>query len=303
MLEDDSIIPIAAMGEGTINLLSFLVHLVSSSGKLFVIEEIENDLHPKALKSLLEFCVTQSQTNQFIISTHSNVVLRCLGTGTTAKIFAVEMELETSSKLPTSKCRPLSDRPEERVKLLEDLGYEPFDFFLWKGYLILEESTAEKLIREFFIPFLVRGLHGKLATISAGGISEVEPRFIDFMRVFVFIHTAPQYKERGWVAVDGDSEGKQVIERLRKAFKMWPEHHFRQFSKHHFEEYYPAAFRTRVAEVLAMPHGQGKQTAKGKLVEDVVAWAVEDLERAQNEFNLCAKEVLDLLRDIATRLE
>ena len=43
MLSDDTIIPVTSMGEGTINILAFLVHLSSASGKLFLIEEIEND--------------------------------------------------------------------------------------------------------------------------------------------------------------------------------------------------------------------------------------------------------------------
>ena len=46
MLTDETLVPVTTMGEGTFNIIAFLVHLCSASGNLFLIEEIENDLHP-----------------------------------------------------------------------------------------------------------------------------------------------------------------------------------------------------------------------------------------------------------------
>ena len=148
MLNDDTVIPVTNMGEGTINILAFIVHIVPASGKLFLIEEIENDLHPTALKHLLELIISKSESNQFIISTHSNIVARHLGTAPLSSLFSIKMQLADSTNIPTSTCESVPESPEYRIKLLESLGYEPFDFYLWKGYLILEESTAERLIFE-----------------------------------------------------------------------------------------------------------------------------------------------------------
>src|SRR6266849_1021535 len=50
---DGALIPIDTMGEGTLNILSVLAHLCAASGNLFLVEELENDIHPKALKPLL----------------------------------------------------------------------------------------------------------------------------------------------------------------------------------------------------------------------------------------------------------
>jgi len=302
LLGDDTIIPVTNMGEGTINILVFLVHLVTASGKLFLIEEIENDLHPTALKHLLDFIVSKSESNQFIISTHSNIVARYLGTATLSQLFSIQMKLADETRIPTSVCQPVAEDPQSRIQLLESLGYEPQDFYLWKGYLILEESTAERLIRDFFIPFLIPNLQGRLKTISAGGIGNVEAFFSDFHRIFVFIHTAPQYKERAWISVDGGVEGKKLVEGLKSKFKGWPAEHFRSFTAENFEKYYPQEFQEKATSILALPHGQKKQEEKGKLAEEVLGWALADPAKARSEFQTCATEILDFLNEISTKL-
>lgn len=212
------------------------------------------------------------------------------------------MELEKDTKIPTSVCEPVGEDPEHRIRLLESLGYEPYDYYLWKGYLILEESTAERLIRDFFVPFLVPNLQGKLRTISAGGVGNVEACFSDFQRVFVFIHTAPQYKEKAWVAVDGGAEGKGLIAGLKAKFKSWPPEHFRCFTAENFEKYYPQGFQEKASSILAMSHGAKKQEEKGKLAEEVLRWALADPEKARSEFAICAEEILDFLKEISTKL-
>jgi hypothetical protein len=44
LLADSTLIPIESMGEGTINILAMLAHLSQAKGKLFLMEEIENEL-------------------------------------------------------------------------------------------------------------------------------------------------------------------------------------------------------------------------------------------------------------------
>lgn len=301
-LSDASFIPIDDMGEGTLNILILLAHLCFASGKLFLMEEIENDLHPRALKKLLDFIIEKAESNQFIISTHSNIVTRYLGTAPKAKVFSVDMTIDEKTRVPTSSCKPVSEEPEERVRLLDSLGYDPFDLYLYRGYLVLEESTAERIIRDFFLPFLVPNLQGKLRTIAASGDMDVGPRLIDLMRLFTFIHTSPQYRERAWAVVDGGNNGKKLISDLRQRFKTWPETHFKCFKAQNFEEYYPPEFKEKVAGVLALPHGQAKQKAKGRLAEEVLAWAMADPVKAKAEFKLSAKEVLDVLGEIAAKI-
>lgn len=66
-LPDRQIIPIDQMGEGVPSIVSLLADLAVSKGKLFLIEEPENDLHPRALKALLDLIIESSQANQFVI--------------------------------------------------------------------------------------------------------------------------------------------------------------------------------------------------------------------------------------------
>src|SRR5262249_9744357 len=78
-LPNQAALPIEQMGEGVPNIVQLLASLAVSEDKLFLIEEPENDLHPDALKSLLELVVASSKSNQFVISTHSNIVVSYLG--------------------------------------------------------------------------------------------------------------------------------------------------------------------------------------------------------------------------------
>jgi hypothetical protein len=87
---NNSLIPLRLMGEGVANIVGFIVTLLTEDNKLFLVEELENDIHPTALKKLLELIVAKAKNNQFVISTHSNIVLKYLGVVTGSKIFYLE---------------------------------------------------------------------------------------------------------------------------------------------------------------------------------------------------------------------
>ena len=55
------------MGAGLSGTLSLIVGLSVAKDQLFIIEEPEDDLHPAALKELLDAIAESSQSNQFII--------------------------------------------------------------------------------------------------------------------------------------------------------------------------------------------------------------------------------------------
>jgi hypothetical protein len=237
MLKDGTLLTVDTMGEGTLNVLTLLSHLCVARGHLFLIEEPENDIHPKALKALLEFIIFKSQENQFLISTHSNIVLKILGGAPGAHVYSLAVHLSDPDQVPTSTCNLIDGAPENRLRLLEDLGYEPSDLYMYNAYLILEESTAERLIRDFIVPYMFPKLQGRLRTISARGVSKVTPCFLDFHRLFVYLHTSPQYHNRAWVAVDAGTDGEKVVSGLKDNFKDWDPSRFRCFSQRCFEAY------------------------------------------------------------------
>ena len=139
-LNNRETIPIDQMGEGVPNIVALLADLALSTNKLFLIEEPENDLHPIALKALLDLIVESSKVNQFVISTHSNIVLRHLGAITSSRVYEVSAVPE---KLPSeAKIRLVEPTPEARIEVLRDLGYSFSDFDLWDGWLFLEEAST-----------------------------------------------------------------------------------------------------------------------------------------------------------------
>jgi energy-coupling factor transporter ATP-binding protein EcfA2 len=195
VVRNEQNIPIDMMGEGISNLLGLIVDLCRVENKLFIIEEPENDIHPRALKRLLDLIVEKASKNQFIITTHSNIVLKHLGASPGTLVFNVQMTLE--ERIPTSVIHVV-DTMEKRRAALEDLGYEPFDYELWDYWIFFEEASAERIFREFFIPWYAPKLKSKVRTFSARTVSEVAVKFDDFNRLFVFLHLQEEQRPVEW---------------------------------------------------------------------------------------------------------
>ena len=77
-----------------------------------------------------------------------------------SKVFNIETKF-SDNQIPNAKCYELNEA-EERRNALERLGYDLSDYDLWKAWLILEESSAERLIREYLIPWFIPELQGRL---------------------------------------------------------------------------------------------------------------------------------------------
>jgi hypothetical protein len=291
-------IPIEAMGEGVSSQLGLITDLCMADGNLFLIEELENDIHPEGLKTLLNVIGEKSKNNQFIVSTHSNIVTRYLGAAPHSRVFEFGSDFKLG-EIPTSTIREVAPTAEARVEVLRRLGYELSDFDLWDGWLILEESSAEIIIR-YLIPWFAPGL-ARIRTVAAGGTSKIEPTFEDFRRLFLFAHLDPQYRGRAWVVVDGDDEGKRVIAQLQAKYKDWPADHFTTWSQPDFEHYYPSCFATQTKDVLAKRHRE-KWEAKKMLHADVKAWCDANPEEAKAELEKSAAEVIEVLQQIETEL-
>lgn len=292
---------ITDMGEGVPNIVGLIINLCMAQDNLLLIEELENDIHPKGLKALLDVIVEKSANNQFIVSTHSNVVVRHLGSAPRNQLFVVRMSI-LDEGLPTSTVESVDPTPTDRISVLRELGYELYDFDLWDGWLILEESTAERVIRDFLIPKFAPKL-SRVRTVAAGGTSKAEPTFEDFRRLFVFAHLEETYRGRAWVVLDGDKSGRDAVGRLRNKYQTdWLADHFKNWSEATFEDYYPERFRKEVQSVREMSHGQAKQDAKKALVESVIRWCDEEPNAAQTAFAESAGEVIDLLMGIERQL-
>jgi predicted ATPase len=290
-------IPLEAMGEGVASQLGLIVDLCMADGNLYLIEEPENDVHPEGLKTLLRVIGEKSKDNQFIITTHSNVVVKNLGAD--SRLFNIELDFKPN-EVPTSTITRVENTPHDRIAVLRQLGYELYDSDMYEGWLILEESSAQVIIRNYLIPWFVPRL-ARIQTVAAGGVGKVEPAFEDFRRLFLFAHLEEHYQRRAWVVVDGDKSGNEVVEKLRNAYGGWPANHFHTWSEPDFERYYPAHFADRVSKVLALSHNKKRQPKK-ELLEEVKAWCDSHKEEAQAAFKESAQEVIDYLKKIDNSL-
>lgn len=305
-IKKDEFIQMTSMGEGVANILGLITDLCVSEERIFLIEEPENDIHPKALKALLNLIIEKSPSNQFFISTHSNIVMKYLGSATEAKIFNItnnERDL-VRENLFVSEMKEVSENQEERRQVLEDLGYDFFDFDLWKGWLFLEESSAEIIIRDYFIDWFVPNLKNKIRTFSAGGTGNVITKFEDFNRLFVFLHLEPTYKNKVWVLIDGGADEVKIITEMKdKYYKSgWDESNFNQLKKHDFENYYPEKFQDKVSKILAIKDKQKKRNAKKDLLEEIKYWIKNDESHAKKLFTQSAKEIITHLEKINIKL-
>jgi predicted ATPase len=296
-LEDTTAITIEQMGDGVPSILFLLSQLATSKKKVFLIEELENDLHPNALKALLDL-IEQSATeneNQFVISTHSNIVVTRLASIANAKLFRITSD--KTARIPTSTIEELEATTDERVQVLQDLGYALSDFHLHEGWLIFEETSAESICRDYLIPWFTPELK-RIKTISARGVNSVPAYFSDVSRLVLFTHIMPIYKSRTWVLVDGDTAGNKVVTQLRSSFKHTPSDRFNLLDKDAFERYYPTQFQADVDRVLAIQDKTQRQHEKNELRVHVVDWISSHPEDAKSAFLISAANVIEKLQEI-----
>jgi predicted ATPase len=301
-LEVDAIqrryVPLMSMGTGVAHAVGLIVELLAARNNVFLIEEIENDLHPTALRSLLDLVAESARSgNQFIISTHSNVVLRTLGSIEKTRIYQTRA-IGDELPLECSVSKVHNDHAARR-QLLRSLGYDLSDYDLYDAWLIFEEPSAEAIVQQFIIKWFAPELIGRLRTVSADGAGNVPLHFSDLHRLFLFTHLEPVYKERTWVVVDGDEAGQQAAAKLRSDFKKWPPEHFRALMQPAFEHYYPKHFQARVEEVLGIEDENARQSAKRMLVLEVIEWLRADEARGRAALAESAEEVMKFILGIS----
>lgn len=291
-LDTRSGIALERMGDGVRNVVLFASELADDSQpRMFLIEEPENDLHPEALRRLLEEIREASQTHQFLITTHSDKVLTHLGSLPQAKVY--QATNTDQDGLPTSTFTLLEDEFDRRHALTQ-LGYE---HTLPIGWLVLEESTAQTFIEQCLIPMFTPKL-ASVRVVSAGGAGNVPRTVAALHRMVLFAHLAEPISPRAWVLVDGDDAGQKATATLRTNFKTWPPERFHTLARPRLEDYYPDHFRDRV-DAIGRDNIQGPEAMKykGALVKDVVRWAnTEPTARAQIE--LSAADIISQLRRI-----
>jgi predicted ATPase len=298
-ISDSESIPVEAMGDGVAMALGLVLTLAGAKNRLFLIEEPENDLHPAALKALLGLILRAARSNQFVISTHSNVVTTYLGAEPTTSLFQVSTD--RGAAIPTSTVRMVDRTVEARTQVLQDLGYALSDSDLYEGWLIVEEATAEAFVRQLLVPWFAPKL-SRVRTVSGAGVDRTKLVVDDFVRVFLYAHLEDRYRGRAWVMVDGDDAGRRVITELRAAYPDWPDNHFVALSKPDIEGYYPERFADAARNALATTGWEARRTAKNALFQTVRTWAEANPEAARGELAESAEDLIAVLHRIESEI-
>lgn len=297
-------IPIEAMGDGVPNLLGLICDICTAENQIIIIEEPENDIHPSALQELMYLIQKKSNNNQFFISSHSNVVLKNLGALEDTKVFAVRSSLiinefdfeEIQSSISEVKTT------DERIELLRELGYDVYDSFFYEYWILLEESSAETIIK-YLMDWFVPGLKYKVKTFSCRGFTNVKAKYNSLKDLFVYLHMHELYENAIWVILDAGDKESQVIAEFHKCFKDKVSlNRFSQFSEHDFEEYYPSIFDSDFQKIKECKDGKEKSNLKKELLLKVIDWINSNSELARSEFENSASEVINKLKEIESEL-
>jgi predicted ATPase len=291
-------IALERMGDGVRNIVTLASELVDDADeRLFLIEEPENDLHPAALLALLDVVREAVGHHQFIVTTHSDVVLSELGSIPGSRVYETTTN-PAEQHPPTTTYRALEDEFDRR-EALTSLGYA---HDLPIGWLVFEESSAERFVRDCLIPCCVPRL-AAMRTAAAGGTTNVTRTVLGLHRMVLFARLVDSDHPRAWVLVDGDQAGRDAVARLREDFSKWPPGRFENFANDDIESYYPEPFAERVAEIaeLAKRDRRETQRLKKKLIEDVVDWSATEPDAA-TMLEATAGEVLVHLRRIETEI-
>ncbi len=288
---------IEAMGEGVHSALGALATLFSAEHKLILFEEPETDLHPSALKALLDVLVEVSIRNQIFVTTHSHIVVSHLASAIDTCVFEVtstrdDNGIDTTSISPTETTR-------ERIRLLRALGNDASDLMIYDAWLILEESSLETLVREHLVPWFAPRLQGRLRSIASDGADDVEPRFVTYRRLVTFAHLDEHFHGRAWVILDDDEAGRRVVEKLKTKFKDWPPDRFSTHGIAALEDIYPGHVRASAGKKLdEIPKGSARQAAKTKMLDALLDWIATDEDEAKNWARTSLSMVLEVLREI-----
>lgn len=223
------------MGTGTLEIIYLIINLIMSKNKTLVLEEIERSVQPDLMKKVLEFISKKVEENnlQILLTTHSNIVLRHFGADKNNYVFKTELK-DNDSKFKESKIFKLETGEERRAALYE-LGYELSDLDVFDGFIIVEESTAQRFLKDVIFANYFPGLSQKLGIIASDGAGDVKNKFKALNDIFLFLHVQKTeenimpWSRQFLVLVDGDDTGKNVVEELKKSYSSEKNEQYREY--------------------------------------------------------------------------
>jgi predicted ATPase len=129
-------LPASMMSEGTLVTLALLTLLHTSDASLFLLDVVEQSLHPLAQRQLMETLKTfaEAHDKQILLTSHSPYIVD--------ELEAKDVWVMATDKEGISHCKRLSDHPDAK-RLLEVLTTGEFGGAVGEDWVIPNESMAE----------------------------------------------------------------------------------------------------------------------------------------------------------------
>ena len=111
------------LSDGSILIIALITKILSSKQSVFLIEELENSIHPKALVKLINFLRSFETEKQFILATHSLVVIN--------SVLPNNVVVSITQKDGRCNFKNVADNKDLRKKL--KAGYLEFSDYIFFG--------------------------------------------------------------------------------------------------------------------------------------------------------------------------
>lgn len=165
----------------------------------------------------------------------------------------------------------------------------------WEGWLIFDDPSAERIIKEYLIPWFCPALLNVRTTVTS--LEQINYVFNVLHQYEKFNCYCPVCENNNtWVVLTGSAEGEVALEELMDTYKFKKAGAFLIFSQPYFEYYYPPQFKQRVENIVYA--GNRNMQARRMLLEEVLNWLKHDKLRGKVFFEKSAEEVISYLRKI-----
>ncbi len=218
-IKGDKLIPISKLGSGvkTAFFALTLMYLKACKSKptVFVFEELENNLHPSALRKLLGIIKNHAQerpNNYYFISSHSNVAIDVFSTEENAQIIHVQKNKKFSQMTPIKSLA-------ETNELILELGYKASDILQTNGIIWVEGPTDRVYINKWLelagcehkegIHFSFMYYGGKVLSNFEFNIENEPDNYIELFKI----------NTNAFIVMDSDLSENQTYEDLRETKK------------------------------------------------------------------------------------
>lgn len=219
---EDELITFDSLGSGFRQIFSLALVIASTKNSIVMIDEPELNLHPALLKRLMKLILSNT-TNQYIIASHSSILLD----GSYKKsIYSVAVGRSSGVKKINSL--------DESRELLDDLGVKASDILQANGIIWVEGPSDRTYIKKWFdlkgatyqegLDYTFQYYGGKLLAHYA--IDDDIKKFVSLLDVnrnaFVVMDSDWKDKKRKWSVSDLAPRKRKIIEQCEgKSVPYW----------------------------------------------------------------------------------